>query len=115
MLKIQAAILLTTHAFAIQLDASFIWAGLGPIFSDEDAACIGPECPGVIRPPFEDDCYKTLEGLQNEFYTVDGTDREVLDELYDQILEAWNDSLWEDEFVDWGMNFRYDRKRPFIT
>ena len=43
------------------------------------------------------------------------TDREVLDDIYEQILDAWYNKPKGYELLDWGMNFKHDTERLLIT
>ena len=95
MRTIKIAILSTAHAFNIDFDffSEFIepLSGENQAPVQEDEACIGPNCPGVIQPPpsFGNECENTINGLIREQSTFDVADGEVLDDLYEQILEAW--------------------------
>lgn len=50
--------------------------------------------------------------LENEYY--EGSPTQELDELYVNILEAWNNSAKQEQFLDWAMNFRYDESKAHI-
>ena len=116
MLAIKIAILSTAYAFELFDDFGGI---IDEPFSEAEAACRGATCGDMALPPledpFEDDCESTISKLRYELNTYSPSDREVLDDLYEQILEAWYSKPFGYDLLDWGMNFNYDTERPFIT
>ena len=78
-----------------------------PIKSDYD------DQEPFFEPEFETCEDQILElQLENEHY--EGSPTQELDELYGDILEAWNNSAKQEEFLDWAMNFRYDESKPHV-